>query len=264
MAFCIESYLNSLSEDILEINIIDKELRYLPDLTRFKKLEILNCRANRLKSLPTLPKSLKKLICTDNRLLYLPKLPEKLDTLNCAQNVLNYLPKLPEKLNTLNCAQNVLNYLPELPEKLQALSCSYNFLSVLPMLPKGLKNLYCHNNDLIFIPNFPDSLRHISCHSNELITIPIIPNFIYSMFIYYRNNPIYNIVNNDNFDIVRRNIIIINNFRHLYYCIKFRAQFRKYLWERVREPKIVKKYDPNYLIEHLGDDADLDEVLNEW
>lgn len=244
MAFCIESYLNSLYEDILEINIIDKDLRYLPDLTRFKKLEILNCRINRLRYLPALPKSLKRLNCTDNRLINLPELPEKLYELHCSHNLLNTLPNLPKGLKTLNC--------------------SHNLLSVLPILPESLKNLYCCSNDLIFIPNFPNSLQHISCHSNELITIPIIPNFIYSMFIYYRNNPIYNIVNNDNFDIVKKNIIIINNFRHLYYCIKFRTQFRKYLWERVREPKIVKKYDPNYLIEHLGDDADLDEVLNEW
>lgn len=244
MAFCIESYLNSLSEDILEISIIAKDLRYLPDLTRFKKLEILNCKTNRLRSLPILPKSLKKLICTDNRLIS--------------------IPKLPEKLNVLNCSHNLLYNLPNLPKNLQLLQCSYNLLSVLPMLPKGLKELYCCNNDLIFIPNFPNRLQHISCHSNELITIPIIPSSIYYIYIHYRNNPIYSIIHNDNFDIVKRNIIIINNFRHLYYCLKFKAQFRKYLWERIREPKIVKKYDPNYLIEHLGDNADLDEVLNEW
>jgi Leucine-rich repeat (LRR) protein len=244
MAFCVESYLASLPEDILEINIIDKDLRYLPDLTRFKKLEILNCRINRLKSLPKLPKSLKQLICANNRL--------------------TSIPELPENLNTLNCSQNLLKYLPNLPKNLQILNCSFNLISVLPILPKSLKNLSCYNNDLIFIPNLPDDLRHISCHSNELINIPILPNSIYYMYINYKNNPIYDIIHNDNFDIVKRNIIIINKFRHLYYCIKFRDQFRKLLWEKIREPKIVKKYGPNYLIKHLGDDADLDKVLDEW
>ena len=246
MEFFIKSYLNSLPENTLEIFIADKNLRYLPDLSRFKKLETLNCRSNRLKSLPKLPKSLKELICVDNRL--------------------TSIPELPENLNTLSCTHNLLKHLPDLPKKLQVLQCSYNLLSVLPILPNSLKNLYCHNNDLIFIPNLPNGLYYISCHNNELINIPILPNSIYSMYILYKNNPIYKIINNDNFDIVKRNIITINNFRYLYYCIKFRDQFRKYLWERVREPKIIKKYDPNYLIEHLGadTDADLDKVLDEW
>ena len=77
---------------------------------------------------------------------------------------------------------------------------------------------------------------------------------------------------NDNIHIVRKNIDIINNFRHLYYCIKYKAQFRKHLWEKVREPKIIKRYHPSYLIECLVDnedadaneDADLDKVLEEW
>jgi len=32
----------------------------------------------------------------------------------------------------------------------------------------------------------------------------------------------------------------------------------------VREPKIKKLYDPIYLIENLGDDDDLDAVLDNW
>ena len=43
--------------------------------------------------------------------------------------------------------------------------------------------------------------------------------------------------------------------------VKFKKQFRKWLWEKVREPKIMKKYHPNYLIElieKLGDEDDFD------
>jgi len=36
------------------------------------------------------------------------------------------------------------------------------------------------------------------------------------------------------------------------------------LWEKVREPTMKKLYDPNYLIENLGDDDDLDTFLNNW
>ena len=59
----IETYLNSLSEDILTINIEFKGITSLPDLTRFKNLEILYCYNNQLTSLLTLPQNLKELYC---------------------------------------------------------------------------------------------------------------------------------------------------------------------------------------------------------
>jgi hypothetical protein len=43
MEFNIEEYLNSLPEDIEEIDISGKGITYLPDLSRFKKLKILEC-----------------------------------------------------------------------------------------------------------------------------------------------------------------------------------------------------------------------------
>ena len=39
----IETYLNSLSEDISIIDISSKNIDYIPDLTRFKNLEVLYC-----------------------------------------------------------------------------------------------------------------------------------------------------------------------------------------------------------------------------
>ena len=64
----------------------------------------------------------------------------------------------------------------------------------------------------------------------------------------------------------KKNILTINNFRYLFYCLKFKNQFRKYLWEKIRESKIIKKYSPNYLIENLIENfnEDLDKVLNDW
>jgi hypothetical protein len=49
-----------------------------------------------------------------------------------------------------------------------------------------------------------------------------------------------------------------------YFNNKFKKQFRKWLWEKVREPNIQKIYNLNYLIEHLGEDNDLDIVLDNW
>ena len=58
---------------------------------------------------------------------------------------------------------------------------------------------------------------------------------------------------------------IINRFRELYYCIKYKNMFRKWLYEKVREPNAMKLYSPEYLMNELKDEeTDLDEVLNAW
>jgi Leucine-rich repeat (LRR) protein len=54
----IETYLNSLSKDILILNISGKCIKSLPDLTRFKNLKTLYYYNNNLTSLPTLPQNL--------------------------------------------------------------------------------------------------------------------------------------------------------------------------------------------------------------
>jgi len=203
MTTAVERYLNSLSEDILTIDISCKDIKSFPDLIRFKNLKELYCYDNYLTSIPSLPQNLEKLYCENNRLTSLPTLPENLKELDCDYNRLNFLSTLPQNLEKLNCSHNQLN--------------------LLPTLPQNLKILYC---------------------------------FI---------NPIYEIVNSNSLFQTKENIQILNNFRHLYYCLKLKKQFRKWLWEKVREPNVKKIYNPIYLIENLGDeDDDLDTVLNNW
>jgi len=198
----IERYLNSLSKDILSINISDMSVKSLPDLTRFKNLEILYCTNNQLTSLPDLPQNLKELYCFYNQ----------------------------------------LTLLPTLPQNLKELSCSYNELTSLPTLPQNLKILRCYHNQLTLLPTLPQNLK----------------TFI------YHNSPISEIVNNTSLIEINRDIQILNNFRDLYYCLKFKKQLRKWLWEKVREPNIKKLYNPIYLIENLKEEDDLDTVLKNW
>ena len=49
----------------------------------------------------------------------------------------------------------------------------------------------------------------------------------------------------------------------IYYSLKFKKQLRKWLWEKVREPKIKKLYNPSYLI-NLKEEDDLDTFLDNW
>jgi len=55
-----------------------------------------------------------------------------------------------------------------------------------------------------------------------------------------------------------------NSFRHLYYSLKFKKQFRNWLWEKVRKHKIEQKYHPNNLIQNLNENTDLDTFLINW
>ena len=64
--------------------------------------------------------------------------------------------------------------------------------------------------------------------------------------------------------IIKLKIQKLNNFKHLYYCLKFKSQFRKILWEKIREPKIMQHYNPKYLIENLNKNNELEEFLNSW
>ena len=223
MTTTIETYLNSLPNYTLTIDISSKGIKSLPDLTRFKNLKKLSCSANQITSLPTLPQNLEILYCSGNQL--------------------TSLPTLPQNLEILYCYDNQLTSLPTLPQNLQFLDCSYNKLTLLPTLPQKLKTLYCYDNQLTSLPTLPQNLEILYCYSN----------------------PIDEIVDNKNCLIkIKQHIQILNNFRHLYYCLKFKKQLRKWLWEKVREPIVKRIYSPNYLVENLVDDDNLDTVLHNW
>jgi Leucine-rich repeat (LRR) protein len=105
--FDIETYLNSLPEDILEIDISYKNITYIPSsIIRFHNLQTLDCGDNQLTCLPVLPESLLFLFCYNNQLTNLPVLPESLQELYCDDNQLTCLPLLPESLLTLDCHNN--------------------------------------------------------------------------------------------------------------------------------------------------------------
>ena len=108
MTFDIEAYLNSLPEDIIEINISRRNLKILPDLSKFTNLKKLDCSNNELMVLPILNEKLEVLICYNNQLTVLPILNKKLEILICCNNQLIVLPILNEHLKMLWCIHNQL------------------------------------------------------------------------------------------------------------------------------------------------------------
>ena len=134
--------------------------------------------------------------------------------------------------------------------KITELDLSNKGLTKLPDLSlyTNLKKLYCSNNKLTSLPTLTENLR--------LLT--------------YDYNPIYDIIDSNNVFIINKKLKIVHKFCHLYYCLKFKTQFRDLLWQKIREPKIMKNYHPSYLNKLLIDDAegredlDIDLVINSW
>jgi hypothetical protein len=143
----------------------------------------------------------------------------------------------------MECNHNDLESLPALPAKLQSFFCSYNKLRSLPPLPNNLIILYCDNNNINILPNLPDNFGFLDC----------------------KNTPFYNnmkqYISSDDYDsqlvdidIINDIINILNKFRFLYYTLKYKKQFRKLLWEKIREPKIRIANHPDILQKLLLED----------
>jgi hypothetical protein len=93
-----------------------------------------------------------------------------------------------------------------------------------------------------FLPDLPHKLYCLSCNDDlsELYSIKIEESFI----------------------LKNEKVRIINRFRELYYSLKFKNRFRKFLWEKIREPKIQQIYSPKNLKEFLNENKQED--LDKW
>ena len=235
--------LPSLNENLKELDCNDNCIIYLPPLN--KNLELLDCSNNLLECLPTIPESLRQLYCSDNEIIELPCLPDNLIELTCSDNKLYYLPHLSENLVALVCSNNNLSYLPTLNVNLKILICNSNNLTELPPLPETLKRVSCSKNNISYLPILPETIESLHCIHNPIHTL------IFSDFITMRE--------------MKRKIQILSNIKNLcyslmfnHYSIKYRNQFRIWLWERVREPKIIKQYNPTIYLKEMYENCDVD------
>jgi len=247
--FNIETYLNSLPDNTTHIDVSDKNVCYLPNISRFTLLEILYCDNNYIISLPQLPPNLRLLSCLSNKLRSLPALPQTLEYLFCSYNPLTSLPPLPPNLLHLYCDKTGLTYLPVMPPNLLHLHCVGNKLTSLPVeLPPNLIHLYCSHNNLTSMPTLPQSINGFSYCFN-----PIWENqrqIILS----------HKVGDQPSIFITIKQINTHNLFRRLYNSLKI----HNWLWEKVLKPKIEQKYHPLNLIQKLDENTDLDTVLINW
>ena len=255
MPFDIEDYLNSLSLDTNCIDVSYKGLTYLPDLSRFKKLKRLYCNDNLITVIPNLNDTIEVINCKNNQLTELPELDNKLIILICRNNKLTWLPPLNNNLHHLDCSINRLTYLPTLNNKLTQLLCCNNKLKNLPQLTNNLVLIDCSNNKLTELPQLNHNLSQLDCYQNKLTYLPPLNNNLKVLSCY--NNKFYN--NIKYFNIIQT----LRKFRYTYYALKFKKQFKRWLWEKVREPKIMKKFHPSNL-NALEETDDLEVFLDDW
>jgi hypothetical protein len=134
---------------------------------------------------------------------------------------------------------------------------------MLPPLNDNLITLYCDNNKLNSFPTLNDKLISFQCYSNPISdSLTVINNNV--------NTYISNYINGNILRQIKQKIIILNNFKYLYYSLKFKNKFRNWLWVRIREPKIKKMYSPenlNILLNNMANVDDEDEfqtIINTW
>ena len=239
MPFDIATYLDSLPSSTLIIDVSNKGITYLPDLSRFKRLQILNCQNNQLTSLPPFNPTLESVNCRNNKLTSLPPFNKKLLDIECSHNKLTVLPKLNQNLVYLDCGLNKLTSLPELKHL------------------KHLRHLNIYSNNIRTLPCLNEGLKYFDMAGNKFDIL--LPLYFYSDMYY---SPVY---------YKKKDIVKINkwiHFREYYFLSKLKSKFLSWMWKS-REKQIQQRFHPSKLIEFLktvnDDDGEaLDNFINSW
>ena len=151
--------------------IAENDLETLPDLTDFKKLEILEIGNNNICDIGTLPTSLIEFCCRSNKLNCLPSIQEcpNLERIDCTSNTIQEVPQYP-KLKSLICSQNRITAILSMVN-LEKLVCNYNNINYIENSAK-LKYLDCSYNKLLKLNDY-DNLVDLICSHNNLTELPL-------------------------------------------------------------------------------------------
>jgi hypothetical protein len=157
------------------------------------------------------------------------------------------LPELPNKLSEIICKNNILLSLPKLPSFLKKLVCNNNLLTELPMLPNLLESLFCQNNQLSHLPKLPHSLITLYCSNNNLCLLPDVDTTLVELYTIHNCLPYKRITRK----CINETNEKIKKYKYLFYCLKYKKKFKRWLWEYVREKKIKMEYHPSVISNKL-------------
>jgi hypothetical protein len=60
---------------------------------------------------------------------------------------------------------------------------------------------------------------------------------------------------------IKNKIKVFHNCKYIIYSFKCRKQFRKLLWEKVREPKIRRQFAPENILDILYNEIEDDDIF---
>lgn len=266
-------YFDWLPKDLENISLIDKKIKFIPNLLRLNNLITLTLLRCSIKTLSTLPNSLETLIITRSGLEYLPNLENtRLIEILCSHNNLVSLPKFPNTLISLNVSYNKLTTITYLPDSLEDIILSSNQLEKIQHFPNNARIINVNYNFLTELPTIPEKTNELMCNHNKLVSMPEIKS--YNMWYLCFNCEVHGFFRcneesyNNKIEIkeIIKKINLVNKFKSTYYHLLCKKKLRKWLWEYVREPKIRELYHPNKLNELLEDvnEDELEEVLDDW
>ncbi len=284
--------------NLTHLDLSWNELRELPEMP--EGLDWLMCSRNRLSSLQGIPSTVRtviadqneirlvsglpagliKMCLADNRIEHIDSLPPTLQLCYVSYNQLKSLPALPETVEVVSCMSNHLQQLPvHLPASLQTLLCDNNpRLSVLPDLPGNLIRLSVSGCQISRIPRLPDSLTVLDIRDTPVLHMENIPEYLFDPYHMMDNTPIGEWIvprlsaealgNLSSFDVLglyRDNLQKMHRFRELYFALRFKRQFWRWMWNKHRIARIEQAHHPDRLRERLeqegGEEADLEDVL---
>jgi len=144
-----------------ELYIGNNELEFLPDLSMFRKLLVLDVSINKIKKISKLPKNLIEFTCFDNFI-------EDISSIRDCRN-----------LKTLYASNNLISDISFLNnnEKLTVLIINNNKLSAIPDNLINIRKIQINNNKIKKISSY-NNLVYLTCQNNEIAEIQPCNNLI--------------------------------------------------------------------------------------
>jgi hypothetical protein len=87
--------------------------------------------------------------------------------------------------------------------------------------------------------------------------LPDLPQNLVNLI--YSNNPIADILDSLVQNTIKHNLKVLNKFKYLYYCLKFKIKFIQWFL-RSNKTKIMEKNHPNKIIALLANGVDIDDL----
>jgi hypothetical protein len=232
----IKKYLNNLDENIKKLNLSNKKLENITDVTHLQCLIKLDISRTNIRSILYIPDTIEIFICRYNFLVECPKLNDSLKVLDLSHNLIDDMPEFTSNLEYVDVDNNSLKLFRNFNHGLQYLSAKNNNLIRLPLLPDTLKVLQVdNNNNLKIIPVLPDSLYICSMRYTSIFTE--IVNIKHD--VYEEETDRYNM------EFIKKYSKIINGN-----IIKEKSFVRKYI-RYICEKVIKAKFSPEELDIHI-------------